>query len=143
MSRAGLVLAAAVVLGACGPKPPGPAEPAKPKLPALEPLPADALLWEGELPPGVDKSALLEKDGVLVRTPEPPPDADTVRTFPFSLDYWLIGRTDLETLLAPHVGRRVRVTGHFKKTWDDGTWSYEVAPVRIVALADAPKPPRP
>jgi hypothetical protein len=33
----------------------------------------------------------------------------------------------------------VRIEGHFKKTWNDGAWTYEVDPVKITALADAPR----
>lgn len=105
------------------------------KPPKHEKLPADAVLWEGELGTPVDSTQLLEKDGILVRTKEP---EETGRYWPFSMDYWGIARTDVETLLAPHVGRRIRVKGHFKKTYDDATWAYEVDPVKITALADEP-----
>lgn len=132
-----MAAAALVAAAACAPKP-GATAGSAPKRLKLERLPADAVLWEGELPEGVERSALLEKDGVLSRTKEPAADEDTVRWWPYSLDYWGLTRTDLETLLDPHVGRTVRVTGHFKKIYSDGAWIYEVDPVKITALADKP-----
>jgi hypothetical protein len=129
-----LPVALVVLLASCAPKPAGTTS-GSPKRPKLESLPADAVLWEGELPAGVDRAALLDKEGVLTRTKEPTGDA--ARWWPYSLDYWALTRTDLETLLEPHVGRTVRVTGHFKKIYTDGTWIYEVDPVKITALADA------
>ena len=124
----------ALVLAACGPK--TGAGTGTGADPVLEPLPADAVLWEGESPADVPASAILEKVGFLRRTKPPPTDVDRARWWPFSLDYWGVTRTDLETLLAPHVGRKVRVIGHYKKIYDDGEWIYEVDPVRIIALAD-------
>lgn len=130
-----LPIALSALLVSCAPKPAGTASD-PPKRPKLERLPADALLWEGELPEGVDRAALLEKEGVLDRTKEP--TEDTGRWWPYSVDYWGIARTDLATLLEPHVGRKVRVTGHYKKIYTDGTWIYEVEPVKITALAEKP-----
>lgn len=133
-----LPIALAVLLAACAPKPAGTASgsetPKRQKRLKLERLPADAVLWEGELPEGVERTALLEKEGVLTRTKEP--TGDTARWWPYSVDYWGLARTDLETLLEPHVGRTVRVSGHYKKIYSNGTWIYEVEPVKITALAE-------
>jgi hypothetical protein len=138
MRRHALPLVALLaLLAACAPKPAGTAgDTPRKKRPPQERLPANAVLWEGELPEGVDRAALLDKDGVLTRTKEP--TGDTVRWWPYSVDYWGLTRTDLETLLEPHVGRTVRVTGHYKKIYSGGTWIYEVDPVKITALADVP-----
>ena len=139
MKRHAFVLA--LLAAACASKaPPSPAPDATTPAPSptaatLERLPADALLWEGDVPAGVEASRILEKTGVLRRMPEP--TGETVaRWWPFAIDYWALRRTDLETLLAPHVGRTIRVTGHYTKTWDDGAWIHEVEPVKIVAVAD-------
>lgn len=130
------------VAAACGPKvetassPGGSATAPRPS--QRDRLPADAVLWEGEALAGVDTSRILEKTGTLTRLAEPTEGA-MVRWWPFAIDYWAIMRTDLELLLAPHVGRTIRVTGHFTKTYDDGNWIHEVAPVKIVAVADPPE----
>lgn len=110
-----------------------------PPPPKLERLPVDALLWEGPAPEGVEASQILDKTGTLTRMTAPKGEA-VARWWPFAIDYWAIRRTDLEPLLAPHVGRTVRVTGHFVKIYDDGSWIYEVEPVKIVAVADPPEP---
>ena len=136
MRTRALAMLLAIGLGAssCGAKIPliGASEPKKKKKDAL---PADAVLWTGEPMTPFDASSKLVKDGVLVRTKEP---EETGRYWPFSMDYWGIVRSDLEELLAPHVGRRIRIEGHFKKIYDDATWVYEVDPVKITALADEP-----
>jgi len=132
--RLAAVAVAALTLS-CAPKPSGPPE--APKPPKLERLPANAVLWEGPMPDGVESTALLEKDGVLTKNKEP--DEDVARWWPYAIDYWGIARTDLEPLLAPHVGRTIRVRGHYKKIYDHGTWVYEVEPVTITALADPAK----
>ena len=129
-----IVLVGVTVCAACAPKPAVVEEPKKPR---LEKFPADAVLWEGPMPDGVESLALLEKDGVLTKNREP--DEDTARWWPYSMDQWGLARTDLDTLLGPHAGRTIRVKGHFKKIYDHGTWVYEVEPVKITALADAPK----
>lgn len=134
MRRPALLPIALTALVACAPKPTATASD-PPERPKLERLPADARLWEGELPEGVDRAALLDKEGVLTRTKEPTTE-DTGRWWPYSVDYWGIARTDLGTLLEPHVGRKVRVTGHYKKIYTDGTWIYEVEPVTITALTE-------
>lgn len=131
--RLATVAIAAAFLASCAPKPGAVVD--QPKTPALERLPADAVLWEGAMPDGVDSTTLLEKDGVLTKNAEPAEDA--ARWWPYAIDYWALARTDLDTLLAPHVGRSIRVRGHYKKIYDHGTWIYEVEPVRITALADA------
>lgn len=135
-----MLLAISISIGtsSCGAKIPllGDGEPKKKK----DALPADAVLWQGEPMTPFDASSKLVKDGVLVRTKVP---EETGRYWPFSMDYWGIVRSDLEELLAPHVGRRVRIEGHFKKIYDDATWVYEVDPVKITALADEPAPKDP
>ena len=132
-----LPIAFAALLSSCAPRSAATVEgeaPARRPEPKLERLPADAVLWEGDLPEGVDRTALLEKEGVLTRTNKPSEEAG--RWWPYSVDYWGLARTDLETLLEPHVGRTVRVAGHYKKIYGNGTWVYEVEPVKITALAD-------
>jgi hypothetical protein len=128
-------VALSLAVTSCGPKLAllGASDP--PKKTKLEALPADAVLWQGDPVTPFDASATLVKEGVLVRTREP---EETARYWPFSMDYWGISRTDLEPLLAPHVGRTIRVEGHFKKTYDEATWIYEVDPVKITALAGDP-----
>ena len=129
----------AMLATSCAPKP-GPVVESPKKKPALERLPADAVLWEGPALEGVEPLALLEKDGVLTRNKD---REDGGRFWPYAIDQWGLARSDLATLLGPHVGRTVRVKGHYKKTYADGTWFYEVEPIRITALADPPAPPAP
>lgn len=131
------LIACVVVACACAPKPVEITAEKPARKPTLERLPADAVLWEGPTPPGVDEMALLEKDGILTKNKEP--DEDSASYWPFAVDYWGLARTDLATLLEPHVGRTVRVRGHYKKIYDQGAWVYEVEPVTITALAEPPK----
>lgn len=139
MKRA-MILAVPVLLLAACPKPAPPASPSATPAPAAH-MPFEAKVWTVEKPLDVDRNSLLEKDGILKR-PKPSTDDDSGRAWPFAIDYWGIARTDLEALLAPYVGRPVRIRGHFKKIDTHGQWTYEVEPESIVLLPDAP-PPKP
>jgi hypothetical protein len=100
-------------------------------------MPFAAVLWKSDGPLDVDPQLLLEKTGILKR-PAPVDDDEGGRTWPFALDYWGITRTDAEALLAPYVGRAIRIRGHYKKIDMHGHWRYEVDPESIVLLADPP-----
>lgn len=134
MKRATLLL---VLLAAgCRHAPPHAAAPTPAATPA--PMPFAAILWKVETPADGDRALRLdEKDGVLKR----PELKDEGRTWPFSIDYWGIARTDVDALLAPYVGRRVRVRGIYKKIDVHGQWHYEVDPETITLLPDAPATP--
>lgn len=102
-------------------------------------LPAKAtLLWKAEQPLDVPKDKILAKEGVLKKVAPPEDVADSVRYYPYAIDYWGITRTDLAALLEKNVGKPVRVKGHYRKIFNDGTWTYEVDPVSIVLLPSLP-----
>lgn len=113
-------------LAACGPKSAPPT--------ALESLTADLVLWEGPAPKGYEGFPVVETEGTLRRS-EPPPLGDPAEWSRFAVDDVAIRGVGLESHLAPHVGRRVRVLGLPWNTVEAKPVRY-VEPVKIIALAD-------
>lgn len=116
------------------------APPAAAPLPATTPppMPFAAVLWKAEKPAEDDRALRLdEKEGILKR----PELKEEGRTWPFAIDYWGIARTDVDALLSPYVGRRIRVRGIYKKIDVHGQWRYEVEPETITLLPDASATP--
>lgn len=98
-------------------------------------VPVDTVLWTRDTPLAAQDYEIVPKEGVLRKVAPPATDADQTRYFPYALDYWgIVGSGDLGFALDPHLGREVRIEGHFRKVYDDGKWTYEVEPKRIVLL---------
>ncbi|HVO30896.1 MAG TPA: hypothetical protein VMV18_09170 [bacterium] len=140
MSRR-LAAAALSLLGAagCGPK----ATRARAPAPAAAASPAphhaevtatvEITLWSAEKPFERLTPGLVERDGILRKTP-PASGETTARSWPYSLDQWGIARMELGPLLGPYEGAAIRVRGVYRKIQVEGTWHYEVDPDRIVLL---------
>lgn len=117
------------------------AQPAELVRGAGESVPVETTLWTRSEPLAVDRFQILTKEGVLKKVAPPSSDADQMRFFPFAMDYWgIVGSSELEAVLAPHVGRPVRIVGHFRKIYDSGNWFHDVEPQAIVLLPEGDGP---
>lgn len=96
------------------------------------------LLWKAERPLDVDKSKILVKDGVLKKVAAKENEENQTRHYPYAIDYWGITRADIAELLEKNVGKPIRLKGHYRKIWSDGSWTYEVDPYSIVLLPSLP-----
>lgn len=98
-------------------------------------VPVETVLWTRDTPLAAQDYEIQPKEGVLRKVAAPATDADQTRYFPYALDYWgIVGSADLAAALDPHIGREMKIEGHFRKVYDDGKWTYEVEPKRIVLL---------